>query len=87
MVRIVGDENLSDDERITAIGEATGAREAKAENLLTQSRGGPRSDRLVLDESQLLLTSVTGVAVISATGGRIVVAESTPTREAELIQG
>lgn len=87
MVRIVGDDNLSDDEQIAAIQRATGASAAKAENLLEQSRGAPRSDVVFVDESKLLVTAVTGVAVISASGGKIGVAESTPAPEAELVQG
>jgi len=66
MVRILGDENLSDDERIVEICVAMGVNESKARELLAKSRGeAPESDVIVLNEAErdaAVSTTATGVA-------------------------
>jgi hypothetical protein len=70
MVRIVGDENLSDDERVAAIQGATGVSESKARAMLAQSRGEvPTSDVFIVEETrQFEVTATQGVAVLSFSG-------------------
>jgi len=88
MVRIVRDENLSDDERVAAIQEATGVSESKAHRMLAQSRGeAPLSDVLVAEEARVFeVTATQGVAVLSFSG-EVSVAEPVPVREDVLVQG
>lgn len=87
MVRIVGDDNLSDDERVAEIREATGVDETHARELLAKSRDeAPRSDVIVMEGDQFALTATQGVAVLSFSGS-VRVAEPTPVREGELVRG